>query len=142
MARKLMISEGFKDGETEAVMTARVPQTLYGLITEDAEAQGVPISTLLRDVLGLYYLPEYLKTKLKEGSNLTVTDVTMLEGLRSHTQGLSEQLQEIDALRGQPSKLDGSFKEMEKIVKEITSKHFQECWDRVTSVEKKKKVGK
>ena len=116
MPRKFVISESFRDGETEAVMTARVPKTLYGLITEDAEAQGVPISTLLRDVLGLHYLPEHLKTKLKEDSSLTAADVTMLEGLRSHVAELIGVLQEIDILRSK--KPDEAIKR-QQLVKNI-----------------------
>ncbi len=99
MARKLMISEAFKDAKKEVVSNVRLSDTLYKLITKDAKDQGVSISELIRDLLGFHYLLEHLETKLENGSDIEAGEITILESFRAHVSQLSEALNEVDEIR-------------------------------------------
>ena len=99
MARKLMISEVFKDAKKEVVSNVRLSDTLYKLITKDAKDQGVSISELVRDLLGFHYLLEHLKTKLENGSDIEAGEITILETFRAHVSQISNTLSEVDDIR-------------------------------------------
>jgi hypothetical protein len=101
MPKKLLLSEAFEDGLKDIVLTVRVPESLYSLLERESQEQGTSISTLARSLLSYHYLADHLKSKLKKlGAELTSNDVGLLESLRSHTQNVINQLDEIDMLRG------------------------------------------
>ena len=133
--RKLILSEAFVEGTTkELVLTTRVPENLYLLVEEEAKRQGTSVAALTRGLISYHFIPEHFKKKLKKGSGLASNDLGLLENFRAHTQDLTRQLEEVDALRGVKKTLDPDLK---TLVTQKVKEEFEKAWERVTTSRKK-----
>lgn len=98
MAKKLIIENIFSGEGPTHIVQARVSHAFFRAIEAEAAKRGMTTSELLRNLVGIYFVPQVLTEKIQQHKEFDSRDREVIEAYRAYAKGFAGGLKNVGLL--------------------------------------------